>query len=486
MAAEFAYLTASEIRHLLTTKQASAVEIVTGALERLDSLEPTLNAFVVRTPDLALAAARQADAEVAQGTAPRPLLGVPVSVKDLIDLAGVPTRFGSRTTPATPAPADAPSVERVKAAGGCTVGKTTTTEFGCKAGGGDSPLTGITRNPWDPSKSTGGSSAGAAASVAAGVTPVALGTDGGGSCRIPAALCGLVGVKAQYGRVPVFPPSATPSLGHVGAIARTVADAALLLQVLSGFDPRDPASVAQPVPDFVSACRDGAAGLRVAWSPTLGYARVEDDQALALAQEAVRTLEKAGCAVDPVERVFDEDPIELWNAEFYAGVGVKLKPALEGARDLLDPAVAALLERALYEQTLEQYVTSFFERFRVRERFRQRLEPYDVLVTPTLPVTELAAGADVPPGLEDRNAVSWVYYTYPFNLTGNPAASIPCGFTRTGMPVGLQIVARTLREVDLFRVAGALESAAPWAEATPVPVRRAHVPAPHVPDPPRS
>jgi Asp-tRNA(Asn)/Glu-tRNA(Gln) amidotransferase A subunit family amidase len=468
MTEQFAYLTAAELRRLVVSKEASAVEIVQSALDRLDRLQPTLNAFVGTTPELALEAARRADAVVAGGGTPPPLLGVPISVKDLIDLAGVPTRFGSRTTPATPAAADAPSVERIKAAGACILGKTTTTEFGCKAGGGDSPLTGITRNPWNPAKSPGGSSAGAAASVAAGITPVALGTDGGGSCRIPAALCGLVGVKAQYGRVPVFPASATPSLGHVGALARTVTDAAGLLQVLSGFDARDPAGVAEPVPDFVGACRQGAAGLRVAWSPTLGYAPVPDEEVLALATGAVRALEAAGCVVETVEQVFEEDPIELWNAEFYAGVGLKLRAAMEGARDELDPAVVGLLENAMHGQTLEQYFAKVFQRFGLREDFRRLLEPYDVLITPTLPVAELDAGVDVPAGLEDRNPVSWVYYTYPFNLTGNPAASVPCGFTRAGMPVGLQIVARTLREVDLFRVAGALEEALPSAGRPPL------------------
>lgn len=466
MVTDFAYMTALEIRHLVSTKQASAVEVVRAALDRLDYLEPTLNAFVTRTPELALEAAREADAEVMKGAALGPLLGVPISVKDLIDVADVRTTFGSRVMAHNIAQADAPSVERVKEAGACILGKTTTTEFGCKAGGGDSPLTGMTRNPWDISKSTGGSSAGAAASVAAGVTPIAVGTDGGGSCRIPAALCGLVGVKAQYGRVPVFPVSATPSLGHVGAIARTVRDAAQLVQVLSGFDPRDPASVAQRVPDLVGACSRGVANLRVAWSPTLGYVPVSDE-VRELAASAVGRLEEAGCKVETVDRVFREDPIELWNAEFYAGVGLKLKSALGNSRELLDPAVAEMLEASLYSQTVEEYFVRYFQRFELREQFRKFLTTYDLLITPTLPISELKAGVNVPPELKERNIVSWVYYTYPFNLTGNPAASVPCGFTSMGMPVGLQIVARTLREVDLFRIAGALEAASPWAQTTP-------------------
>ncbi len=467
MATNFAYMTALEIRELVSTKQASAVEVVSAALDRLDSLESVLNAFVTRTPELALEAARKVDEQVIAGVDLGSMLGVPISVKDLIDVAGVRTTFGSKTMAQNVARVDAPSVERVRKAGACIVGKTTTTEFGCKAGGGDSPLSGVTRNPWDRSKSTGGSSAGAAASVAAGITPIALATDGGGSCRIPAALCGLVGIKAQYGRVPVFPASATPSLGHVGAIARTVRDAAQLLQVLSGFDPRDPASVAQRVPDFVGACDRGVAKLRIAWSPTFGYVPVTDE-VREITAAAVGRLEEAGCEIETVERVFHEDPVELWNAEFYAGVGVKLKSALDSSRELLDPAVVEVLGDALHSQTVEEYFLKYFKRFELREQFRRFMEPYDLLISPTLPVADLPAGVNVPPELQDRNMVSWVYYTYPFNLTGNPAGSVPCGFTRMGMPVGLQIVAKTLREVDLFRVAAALEAALPWAHKTPL------------------
>jgi len=464
---DFAYMSIQEIQHLISTRQASAVEVIGAALDRQDWLEPTLNAFVTRTPEMALEAARKVDAQIMRGDALGPLAGVPISIKDLIDVAGVPTTFGSRVMAQNVAKGDAPAVERVKHAGACVLGKTTTTEFGCKAGGGDSPLTGVTRNPWDTAKSTGGSSAGAAASVAAGVTPIAVGTDGGGSCRIPAALCGLVGVKAQYGRVPVFPAGATPSLAHVGSIGRTVRDAAQLLQVLSGFDARDPASVAQRVPDLIGACDRGAANLRIAWSPTLGYAPVSDE-VRQLTISAVGRLEEAGCTVQTVDRVFPEDPIELWNAEFYAGVGLKLKSALYDSRELLDPAVVEVIEDALYSQSVEEYFLKYFQRFDLREHFRKFLEPYDLLITPTLPVADLAAGVNVPPELTDRNIVSWVYYTYPFNLTGNPAASVPCGFTAEGMPVGLQIVAKTLCEVNLFRVAGVLEAVSPWSHRHPV------------------
>lgn len=440
-------------------------------LARMEDLEPTLNAFVTPMPERAMQDARSADKLLAEGGEPGPLHGVPISVKDLINVGGIRTTFGSRTMANNVAEADAPSVERARAAGACVIGKTTTTEFGCKAGGGDSPLSGVTRNAWDTSKTTGGSSAGAATSVAAGVTPFALGTDGGGSIRIPASLCGVFGMKAQFGRVPVFPTSATPSLGHVGPLSRSVRDAALLLGIVSGFDARDPASVSAPVPDYLAACEAPVEGLRIAWSPTLGFARPVPE-VLETVERAVRVFEDIGCSVELVDEVMD-DPVGLWSAEFYAGAGTKLKSALRDSRELLDPAVAEILDGAL-AGTLEDYYAKVFARYELRERVRQLFEEYDLLVTPTLPVAAFEAGTNVPPELPGRNIVSWVYYTYPFNLTGNPAASIPCGFTEEGLPVGLQLISGTNCETDLLRASAAFEEAQPWvhhARDLPAPVK---------------
>jgi aspartyl-tRNA(Asn)/glutamyl-tRNA(Gln) amidotransferase subunit A len=266
------------------------------------------------------------------GSPLRLLHGVPVSVKDLISVAGVPYASGSRAMAGTLGTVYAPAVERVRAAGAIVIGKTTTSEFGCKPVG-DSPLTGVTRHPWDPDKTPGGSSAGAAASVAAGVTPFALGTDGGGSIRIPAAFTGLVGIKAHFGRVPVWPVSATPTLAHVCPIGRTVRDAALLLTTIAGYDRRDPFSLAGPVPDLLGACKATVAGLHIAWSPTLGYG--QPDPEVAIAEAAACRFEALGCTVEHVDRVFEEDPAPLWTAEFYAGVGIRLRSVVETRRDLL-------------------------------------------------------------------------------------------------------------------------------------------------------
>lgn len=437
-------------------------------LSRMEALETTLNAFVTPMPEQAMQDARSADKLLAEGGELGPLHGVPISVKDLINVRGVRTTFGSRTMVDNVAEADAPSVERARAAGACIVGKTTTTEFGCKAGGGDSPLSGVTRNAWDTSKTTGGSSAGAATSVSAGVTPFALGTDGGGSIRIPASLCGVFGIKAQFGRVPVFPTSATPSLGHVGPLARSVRDAALLLSTVSGFDARDPASISASVPDYMAACEQTIEGLRIAWSPTMGFAR-PTPEVLEIAGRAARVFEELGCSVELVDEIM-EDPVELWEAEFYAGAGTRLKESLRNSPELLDPAVAEILDGAL-TGTLEDYYAKVFARYELREKVRRFFEDYDLLVTPTLPVAAFEAGTNVPPELSGRNVVSWVYYTYPFNLTGNPAASIPCGFTEKGLPVGLQLIAGTNCEVDLLRASAAFEEARPWMHDPPISVK---------------
>ncbi len=460
------YVSAKEIRDRIVRKEVSASEVMAETLSRMEALEPTLNAFVTRMPERAMEEAREADRALAEGREPGPLHGVPISVKDLINVGGVRTTFGSLTMADNVVWDDAPSVERARDAGACVIGKTTTTEFGCKAGGGDSPLSGVTRNAWDPSKTTGGSSAGAATSVAAGVTPFALGTDGGGSIRIPSSLCGVYGIKAQYGRVPVFPTSATPTLGHVGPISRTVRDAALLLGVISGFDARDPASVSAPVPDYLAACEAPVDGMRVAWSPTLGYAK-PTPEVLETTEEAVRALEDLGVSVELVEEVL-ADPVELWNAEFFAGAGTRLKDALQNSRELLDPAVADVLDGAL-GATVADYYEKVFARYELREQIRRFFERYDLLLTPTVPVPAFEAGVDVPPQLPDRNVVSWVYYTYPFNLTGNPAASVPCGSTAGGLPVGLQVVAGTNREADVLRLSAAFEVARSWADSYPEP-----------------
>ena len=465
MSDEFSFMSAVELRDRIASKEVSPVEVVASALRRLDEVEPTLNNFVTVTRESALEAARQAEQAVMKGDQLGLLHGLPVSIKDLINMGDVKCAFGSRSAADNIADADAPSVERVRAQGACILGKTTTSEFGCKPVG-DSPLTGITRNPWNTDKTPGGSSCGAAASIAAGVSPFGLGTDGGGSIRIPAFFTGLFGIKAHFGRVPVYPASATPTLAHVGPLARTVRDGALLLMAIAGYDARDPFSVAQPVPDFLAACDKPVKGMRIAWSPTFGYAQQPDAQVVEQCLKGVKALEDQGCEVELVENVMDGNPSDIWMAEFYAGVGTRLKTVLSEQPHILDPAVVEVLSGAL-DQTLDEYYAKVFERYDFRERMRAFFEKYDLLLSPTLPVPAFDVGLNLPPQFPNANMISWVSYTYPFNLTGYPAASVPTGFNDDGLPIGLQVVAGPLKEVGIFAAAAAIETACPWADKRP-------------------
>ena len=454
MSKEFDAMSAIEMRGRIASREISPVDVTRRALAKAEATQSTLNAFYLLMPEQALAAAMAAEDAVMRGEPLGAIHGVPFSAKDLMAVSGVGYASGSRTMKSNVASVDAPAVERAKAAGGILIGKTTTSEFGCKPVG-DSPLTGITRNPWNLAKTPGGSSAGAAASVAAGITPFALGTDGGGSIRVPAAFTGLTGLKGQFGRVPVWPTSATPTLAHVGPLARTVTDTALLFSVIAGLDRRDPFSVAGPVPDVLGAASSSCVGMRIAYSPTLGYAR-PDPEVAKLTDRAARSFEQMGCHVDLVDSVFDVDPADLWAAEFYAGVGIRLRSFMEQQRELLDPAVADVLELAL-QQDMRDYYTKVFARYALRDKIREFFERYDLLISPTLPVSSLNAGQNIPDALSDRSLVSWTYYTYPFNLTGQPAASVCAGFTADGMPVGLQIVGRSYCEHDVIRAVAAFE-----------------------------
>jgi aspartyl-tRNA(Asn)/glutamyl-tRNA(Gln) amidotransferase subunit A len=248
-------------------------------------------------------------------------------------------------------------------------------------------------------------------------------------------------------------------LAHVGSLARNVADAALLTSAVAGHDPRDPFAVAGPVPDLLGATEASVDGLRVAWSATLGYARPNPD-VVAIARAAAMTLADQGAIVEEVEAVLESDPADLWAAEFYAGIGTRLRGVLEDHRDLLDPAVADVLDGAL-AQEMRAYYESVFARYALRDWMVGFFTHYDVLLSPTLPISSLEAGRNIPEGLDDRSLVSWVFYTYPFNLTGQPAASVCAGLASDGMPVGLQIVGRSLGEVDVVRAAAAIERMQP-------------------------
>lgn len=448
------WMSATAIVAAVRAREITATRVMECHLARTARLDPTLNTYATLDTTGALQAAHEIDRQLARGDNPGLLAGLPVSVKDLIAVVGIRQAFGSRLFQENVATADAPSVERLRRAGACITGKTTTSELGSK-GVGDSPLTGVTRNPWNPQTTAGGSSAGCAAGVAAGLVPIALGTDGGGSIRIPASFCGLVGFKSTFGRVPVWPPSATPSVAHVAPMGRCIQDVALLLDAITGHDARDPASIAEPPLNATAQLGMSIRGLRVGWVASLGYGKVNNEIA-GLCLEATQRLASDGARVKRIDGpLFDTDPNGAWNEVFYGNIGARIRRQVGGditSADI-DPALkSALMSRQpLREDQVDQL------RVNCVRRIQDVFSHFDVLAMPTTPVTAPPVGVDVPEGHAGRNPVDWSYFTYPFNLSGNPAVSMPIGLAADGMPVGLQLVARWGDERTLLPAAAAIE-----------------------------
>jgi len=458
MTTDLCSLTAIQLLALYRAKELSPVESARAVLERVGQLNPVLNAFCLVDAKSALASARESEARWIRGAPLGPLDGVPVSVKDLILTRGWPTLRGSKTIdPKGPWNDDAPAVARLREAGAVLLGKTTTPEFGWK-GVTDSPLTGITRNPWDPRKTPGGSSGGAAAAVASGMGPLAVGTDGGGSIRIPCAFTGLFGIKPTFGRVPAWPPSPMGTVAHVGPITKSVADAALMLTVMSQPDARDWTALPYDGRDYREGLEDGVRDLRIAYSADLGYARV-DREVADLVKKAVRTFEDLGAKVEERDPGFS-DPQETFSRHWFPGAAYLVRGVPANKRKLMDKGLCEVARRGERITALEHFEAAQKrnELGLVMSRFHER---YDLLVTPTLPLAAFDAGKGAPKGA--KGWVSWTPFTFPFNLTQQPAASIPCGLTRAGLPVGLHIIGPKYAEARVLRAAQAFEAAHPIA-----------------------
>lgn len=460
-------LTAGELLARYRAHQLSPVEVTAASLARIAALDDRVNAFCLTDADAALAAASAAEDRYAAGAPAGDLDGVPVAIKDVFLTAGWPTRKGSQAIPAAgPWETDAPAVARLREHGAVLVGKTTTPELGWK-GVTDSPLTGITRNPWDLARTPGGSSGGSAVAVVLGMTPLATGTDGGGSIRIPAGFSGLVGIKPTFGRVPHHPPSPFGTLAHAGPMARTVADLALLLDVMAGRDARDWKALPPPDGRFSEQLDAGIAGIRVAFSPTLGHVDVDPQVADAVAA-AVATLAELGADVEQTDPGFT-DPVDSYDLLWHAGATAALRGFSARQRELMDPGLLAIATDGARYSAVD-LLEATARRDALGVAMAQFHETYDLLVTPTLPIPAFAAGRDVPAGWPASGWPSWTPFSYPFNLTQQPALSVPCGFTSEGLPVGLQIVgaryddALVLRAGHAYQLANPLHDSAPeWA-----------------------
>ncbi len=455
---DLASLTGCELVGRFRRREASPVEATRAALARIEKSNTRYNAFCLLDGERAMRDARASEARWLKGKPQSYIDGVPTTVKDIILTKDWPTLRGSRTVEAAQDwSEDAPAVARLREAGAVLLGKTTTPEFGWKAVC-DSPLTGTTRNPWDDRKTSGGSSGGAAVAAALQMGCLHLGTDGGGSIRIPAAFTGVFGIKPTFGLVPAYPLSPFGTIAHLGPLTVSVEDAARMLTVMAGPDDRDWYSQPYRACDFAIGLAQGVRGLRMALSTNLGYANV-DPEISALVEEAAGKLAEAGAIVERRDPPFS-DPAEIFKAHWFVGAA-QLRSSIPRERwPLLDPGfdrIAAAGEAI----GLMDYARRVSERAQLGLAMARFHREFDVLLTPSLPLTAFDVGHLAPPGTEQTDWAHWTPFSFPFNLTQQPAASIPCGFTAAGLPVGLQIVAAKYQESLVLRVARAFEELCP-------------------------
>lgn len=445
-------------------KKFSPVEATKACLAQIAKHDKAVNAVTGDHAEEALAQAAVSEARWAKGEPLSPIDGVPVLVKDLLLVRGWKTLRGSRTIdPNQPWDNDAPSVARLREAGAVLLGASTTPEFGWK-GVTDSPLTGITRNPWDLSKTPGGSSGGSSAALAAGYAPLTLGTDGGGSIRIPAGFAGIFGHKPSFGRVPAWPLSPFGTVAHVGPMTRTVEDASLMMNAISRPDARDWHSLAYEGTDYTRKLNKGVNGLRIAFSAKLGHATV-DPEIARLVKAAVKQLASLGAHVEEMDPRFD-DPAPCFRTLWWSGARAALGKLPPEKKALLDPGLADVVEQSL-ALSLDDYLDAVKARAALGAHMRQFMEKFDLLVTPTLPIPAFEAGKLSPVDDGTGKWVNWTPFSYPFNLTQQPAASVPCGFTKAGLPAGLHIIGRMFDDVTVLRAAQAYEQATEWRKRRP-------------------
>ncbi len=470
---DIAFASAADLAIRIRTKQISAVEAVRAALQRAQAVQAATNCFITICPEPALAEAAAADKAIAAGADVGPLFGVPYHVKDLVNTRGVRTTFASYMHEYNVPQADSVCVARLREAGAILIGKTSTPEFGHMPYT-EAPLFGRTRNAWAADRTSGGSSGGAAVALAAGVCPIGVGTDAGGSTRIPAACNGVIGFKQSAGVIPHdMSPEVFANVSSINPMARTVMDTALMLEAMAGVHPSDPYSYGAPSTGFVAAATPEGSlkGMRMAWRPLLGNA-VIDSEVLALCETAALALGKLGAAVEPMDD--DLEPVEptwfayssaMWNARFRDALPQwreRMSPTLIRQMDLGKDTTGEAVGRSLAARTLLfRKVQGWFERF-------------DVIVTPTLARTAIDIEERLfePIEIEGRKVdtvrKAWYPYTHPFNLTGHPAVTLPCGFHSDGLPVAIQLVGRRGEDARLLRVAALFEQARPWAHRRPV------------------
>ncbi|MBL1201687.1 MAG: amidase [Nostoc sp. GBBB01] len=456
---DIADLSASQLLSLYSDRELSPVEATKAALERINAYNSSVNAFAIVDEKTALVEAQASEVRWLNGNPLGLVDGIPFTAKDLLLTKGLPTRRGSKAIITNqPWEEDAPAVARLREQGAVLLGKTTTSEFGWK-GVTDSPLTGITRNPWNTELTPGGSSGGAAVAAALGMGTLHLGTDGGGSSRTPAALTGVFGFKPTFGRVAGYPSAHTGTLFHIGVLVRTVTDAAVALNVIAHPDVRDWYALPEEQQDYTLDLNRGVAGLRIAYSPNLGYADV-DSEVAALVRGAVDVFAKLGAVVEQIDPGF-ANPRSIFQTFWQVGAAKLLGG--------FSPEQQAVIEEGLQASaregnriTLSQYIKAQDAREALGRHLQHFHQNYDLLITPTLPVVAFPVGQNRPQSYIDNPQRDWSPFSYVFNLTQQPAASVPCGFTNNGLPVGIQIVAAKYRDLLVLQAAKAYENVSPF------------------------
>ncbi len=447
---------AAELSAAYADRRLSPVEVVTAVLDRAEAIQPLFNAFTRIDRTGALADARASEARWRADAPSSPIDGVPTTIKDVVWVEGWPIRYGSPSTADAPCERDAPAVTRLRAAGATILGLTTTPEFGWKALT-DGPLTGMTRNPWNPDLTPGGSSGGAAVAAATGAGVLHLGTDGGGSIRVPSAFTGIVGLKPSYGRVPAYPPSAFGTVAHLGPMARHVDDARAMLAAMSGRDAGDwlqgPAAL-PPLAGHLQGFSDARIGY---WSrPPCGFV---DPEVAATIQAVVDDLDARGAEITPIG-LPDGDVLEIFNALWYAGAATRAASLSSEARAKLDPGLREIVA-AGEAFTAVRYVQAMAARAEFGRAMDALLERYDIVVSPATAIPAFEAGCEVPPGSGLKRWIEWAGFSFPINLSQQPAATVPCGRTASGLPIGLQIIGPRGEDARVLAFGAAFEAAFP-------------------------
>lgn len=464
MSKDILQLTAVELLARYRDKSLSPVEAASAMLDQIERIDTHTNGFCLVDRDTTLGLASESEQRYQNGETRGLLDGVPVAVKDVFLTPMWPTLKGSKTVdPASTLNKSAPATAALSRHGYVPIGKTTTPEMGWK-GVTDNPIDGATNNPWNPEKTAGGSSGGSGVAVALGMAPLALGTDAGGSIRIPAGFCGIVGLKPSFGEVPHWPASPFGTLAHAGPMTWTVEDCALMMNVLSEADHRDTNAVPRRNIDYLANLKKGVKGLKIGFSPNLGYVDVDPEIEASIA-EAAEVFEQLGAEVIRVDPGFS-DPLAAFGHLFYGGAANAMRDLGPKKRELMDPQLVAVAEKASRLSMLD-YLGAVNESMALRERMATFHQKYDLLLTPTLPLTAFDTGREVPVDWPSTRWPTWTPFTYPFNMTGQPGLAVPCGFDSNDMPISLQLVGARFNDALVLQAGYAYQQAAPLTDRRP-------------------